>query len=480
MKIPLRHLFTVVLFGSFIIMTLRPVADPDFWWHLSAGQFIFDTKTIPQNDPFSFTNFGEAWTAHEWLSELILYSLYRVGGLTLLIGFFSLLITAAFGFAYLRSAGKPYFAGFALFLGAIATAPVWGVRPQMFTFLLASLFLYLLDLFEKKQNWMYLVPLPLITVLWVNLHAGYAMGLFIMLIYIITLGIHVIRARVKVYQPAGHPGPVAITQLLLVFLICIMAVMVNPNGIQMYVYPFETLTSPSMQQFIQEWFSPDFHLLEWQPMAWLFLALMLIGFFKFRPSSSTHAILTLIFAYASLRSMRHITFLTLAAVPMLSNGLENISNSWRKINPIAMMPRWVFSLSVTLIITLCCVRLWQVTLDQKHSDASNFPVEATEWISNNQPDGNLYNTYGWGGYLIWKLYPDYQIYIDGRADLYGDQFIYDYLEIYNALPGWEQQLDRGNIRIALIEPGSVLASALKQSPLWRVVVEDESSILFIR
>ncbi len=106
-------------------MTLRPIADPDFWWHLRTGQLISQTGSIPHSDPFSFTNNGKPWIAHEWLSELFFYGLYKIGGYAALILTFSTIITAAFLFAYLRCPPetRPYIAGFALLLGAIATAP---------------------------------------------------------------------------------------------------------------------------------------------------------------------------------------------------------------------------------------------------------------------------------------------------------------------------------------------------------------------
>ena len=152
MYLSTRRLFVLLLFIGLFAMTLRPVADPDFWWHLRSGQWIVETGAIPHTDPFSHTNLGKPWIAHEWLSEVIIYGLYRLGGLPLLIFTFGTVITIAFGLVYLRSPGKPYIAGFALLLGALATAPTWGVRPQMFSLLLGSLFLYLLDRFQETNR----------------------------------------------------------------------------------------------------------------------------------------------------------------------------------------------------------------------------------------------------------------------------------------------------------------------------------------
>ena len=179
MKLTIRQVFFIVLLLCLFLMTLRPIVDPDFWWHLRTGQFIAQTHSIPHTDPFSFTKAGQPWLTHEWLSELILYGLFRLGSFALLIFTFSIIITVAFLLTYLRSpAGtRPYVAGFMLLLGAVATAPTWGVRPQMISLLFASLFLLLLDHYRSAGKLKFLIPLPVIMLVWVNLHAGYFLGL---------------------------------------------------------------------------------------------------------------------------------------------------------------------------------------------------------------------------------------------------------------------------------------------------------------
>ena len=103
MKLTIRQVFFIVLFLCLFLMTLRPIADPDFWWHLRTGQFILQTHAIPHIDPFSYTKAGQPWITHEWLSELLIYALFRLGSYGLLIFTFSIIITAAFLLTYLRS-----------------------------------------------------------------------------------------------------------------------------------------------------------------------------------------------------------------------------------------------------------------------------------------------------------------------------------------------------------------------------------------
>src|SRR5581483_8169077 len=180
------RLFTAILFVALFTMSVREISDPDFWWHLRTGQYIVETGTIPHTDPFAFTAQGKEWVTHEWLSEVIIYALYRVGELALLTLVFAGIITLALGLVYWRSVGRPYLAWFALLLGALATAPTWGVRPQMISLLLMSVFLVLLDFYGAKDDWRFLVPLPILTALWVNLHSGYALGLVVIGGYLIA------------------------------------------------------------------------------------------------------------------------------------------------------------------------------------------------------------------------------------------------------------------------------------------------------
>jgi len=136
-------LFMLIIFAS----AARPVKDPDFYWHLKTGQYLVETRTIPTVDMFSWSKFGSEWVTHEWLSEVIMYSVFRWLGYAGLILLFSAIITISFGLVYSRAAEvakHPYVAGFVLLLGAAATMPTWGVRPQMFSMLFASMFVCVL------------------------------------------------------------------------------------------------------------------------------------------------------------------------------------------------------------------------------------------------------------------------------------------------------------------------------------------------
>jgi hypothetical protein len=173
-RLSFRNIFPLVFFLMIFALAVRQSAfiDPDLWWHLQTGQDIVASRAIPQVDIYSFTKAGSEWVTHEWLSEVLIYGIFRFAGWAGLLVIFSGLIAAAFYLTYRRCVGKPYIASAVILLAVLASSPLFGVRPQMITLLLASIFITLLTQYSNdgrkgRLNWM--APLML---LWVNFHAG--------------------------------------------------------------------------------------------------------------------------------------------------------------------------------------------------------------------------------------------------------------------------------------------------------------------
>src|SRR5258705_9768331 len=133
MALTFRRILPIALLSMFFVLAVRQCSllDPDLWWHIKAGEQIVDTKNIPHTDDFSFTKNGAEWVAHEWLSEVLLYGIYRLTGLVGLVAIFSLLIVVVLWIAYRRCEGRPYAASLAILLAAAASSPLFGIRPQM-------------------------------------------------------------------------------------------------------------------------------------------------------------------------------------------------------------------------------------------------------------------------------------------------------------------------------------------------------------
>lgn len=459
-------------------MSAREISDPDFWWHLRTGQYIIETRAIPHADPFSLTRAGDPWVTHEWLSEVLLYTLYTLGSFPLLILAFAALITLAFAFVYARMPGKPYVAGFVLLLAALSTAPTWGVRPQMLTLWLASVFLYIL---ERCRAWLWL--LPLLMLLWVNLHSGYAVGIVVIATYLVGEIIEQLASRSTLPRPLTLSTLHSSRSLWLTLIACLIAVLFNPNGATMFVYPFETLTSRAMQAYIQEWFSPDFHQIAFQPFAWLWVgtlgAIALTG----KRVSLTQTILLVGFGYAALRSARNIPIFALIAAPILADQLRHLigarANGSRALLTRGM--RIVNGLILALAIIASGVRIVSVIGYQAAVERARFPVAAVDFLQARNARGGVYNAYAWGGYLIWRGYPNLRVFIDGRADVYGDTFIEEvYLKVYRGSADWHALLALYDVRLVLLEPQAPVVAQLERAVEWRRIYVDAQAVIFER
>lgn len=486
-----RRLLVVVFMLVIFAAAARPIKDPDFFWHLRTGQYLVETRSIPSVDIFSWPKYGSEWVTHEWLSELFMYSIFSLSGYLGLIIVFSGIITATFSVAYKRCrevAPHPYVAGFALILGAAATMPTWGVRPQMFSMLFASLFVLVLGDYyrdrDTKRIWL-LIPL---TLLWVNVHAGFAMGLAFIVLTMLSL-----LADALLLSDTTLAGcwP-RIRKLALLFVACTAAVCLNPSGIRMYLYPFETLTSHAMMQYIQEWKSPNFHEPMFQALALLFLATfsaMAMSDKKPRPGELLILVIT---ALSTLRSSRNVPFFALVAIPLLAehswHWLQSQKwGSWftktekREIGN-ALVIKVVLNIIVLLItpLTVIAVRLGNSVANQPATEARTYPAAAVTFIAKEKPPQPIFNEYVWGGYLIWHLYPDYRVSMDGRADVYGDALVEEFLAVHDGEPKWREALDTKGVRTVLVKPDVPLASLLRQEPGWQKVFEDDNSVIFVR
>jgi hypothetical protein len=478
-KITIQALFPALLFFGIFVFSLQPITDPDFWWHLKTGQMIWETGQIPHSDLYSFSAEGNPWIAHEWLSELIFFMLYSIGGQVLLICVFAALLTVLFFLCYLRcpAESKPFLAGFSLILGAAMSVSTWGVRPQVFSFLLASLFFFLLDKHKQSGKVSHIIPLPFLSLLWVNLHGAYILGLVLIAVY---AGADVIDAVIQaIKNKTKFKISKSVMQLSGVFLACVLASLVNPNGIKMLIYPFQTITDPSISQYILEWISPDFHVLAALPLLAMFLILMGISMKSKEQISTVNLLLCLGFGYAVLHAVKQVTYFALVSIPVLSQLLVSVIPQRIKIPKSNRVIR-----SGALVIALCCgsilfAGISQLPEKQRKAESMYFPEAAVDWIAENKPEGNVFNAYNWGGYLIWRLYPEYRVYIDGRCDMYEADFLKKYGDIRQIRSGWQTTLEEEHINWVFIEKESYMAEVLKNTPNWQKVYEDDMSIIYI-
>lgn len=507
-----RQLIVLVLLASIFTMTAGAITDPDFWWHLRTGQLICETHAIPRADVFSFTAQGKEWVTHEWLTEVLMYATYRVGGWAGLVALFSLVVTGALWLVERRAVRRGahrLVACAATLIAALAMVPIWGVRPQMISFLFTSIFVFLLDDYvrsvetndelaqldqatsrTRRALWL-LVPLMLA---WANAHAGYALGLALVALACAGVALdELMREGASLMRERVRRAWARVRPLCLVFVACLAVVPLNPSGWRLFSYPFETLGSRSMH-YIIEWLSPDFH----QPNAQAFALLLLATFIALacspKRAKASDVLLLSVAAYASLRAWRNIPFFALVAAPLLAEHTWSIIESVRisrrdaeKIGPvIASKTRpatWIVLNVVALVclpVGLCVLRVLSAERNQPAVEAEKYPAAAVEFLRGHGEAGTLFNAYGFGGYLVWKLYPARLVFIDGRADVYGDALLEEYLRAENGEPGWRATLDKYKVGAVMIRPDAALASLLVEDAGWEKVYEDKQAVIFFK
>jgi hypothetical protein len=478
----IERLMAAVLLLCLFVMAVRPITDPDFWWHLRTGQLIWESRSIPRQDVFSHTVAGQPWITHEWLTEVILYAVYALTGQGGLILVFAGIITAAFALSYRQCDGRPYLASFVVVLAAVSSAVTWGVRPQMLSLLLSAAFLYILHL-NGKGNSKCLWLLPPLMVLWANLHGSFFLG-------VVYLAAHTIGSMLDDVFARSEEAKVDwkdIRRLAVVTLLTAAAPILNPNGIRLLVYPFGTLGSAAMQQYIAEWFSPDFHLAQFQPFALYVLILLLILGLSHRRPKTADLILMVGFGYASLRSARQIPFFVLTTTPMLTSqllhlwrdsGLPNLSITRRRSRGRAsLVVNWAI---LAALLAGGAALAGHALLRNTTAQRAAFPVAAVDFLEASETSGNTYNLYHWGGYLIWRLYPERKVFIDGRADVYGDAFIDEYLQVYQLRQDWQQPLEKYHVDVVLIDVDSPLSIMLNEEVEWYRAYSDETAVIYVR
>src|SRR5258706_5381960 len=452
MKIPQltrSQVFAGILLFGLLAMTARNAVDPDLWWHLRTGQWIMETGHIPHADPFSFTRAGSPWVAHEWLSEVTFYEIWKHSGETGLIIFSAIGTTAGFMLLYLRCRGKAQWAAAVVTLGAVASAPTWGVRPQMFTFALASLLLWLLERGQERPR--FLLWIPPLFLLWLNLHAGFGFGAALLLAF--CLGLIAESAIGETEWTEVRPR---LFRVLLVLLACLVLVPLNPSGAQLYRYPLDVLRSAGMRSFIIEWFPPDFHQLRYLPLFLIWLSLL--GVFagsRSRPKARVLVPLLMTFL-AALDAVRHIPLLVLTATPVIAAAFRG-SFSWKQISspPTAVSAdrvRFGFRAAIFLLMAGFAVTRWgNLAWKQAKTAAEGFSAQAVDFLHSPDIPSRLFVYYDWGGYVIWNLYPQYRVFVDGRADLYGDDLLRQREDASQLRDGWEQILDRWDAEAGTLE-----------------------------
>lgn len=482
-----HRLITWITFLAIFAMAARVSLDNDTWWHLRAGEWMIGHRQIVQADPFSYPRAGQPWLYPGWLVQVPMALLYRVVGPAGLNLWTAGMVTLAFVFVWKAMPGWAFLRAFAVVFGALVSGVYWAARPYLVTFVLAAVFLWVLEDFRfgrRDRLW----ALPALMVVWVNSHGGFAVGFILWGVYL--AGRLLVEARKLLDRPAPFRLEPATRKLLLVGGALALAVLASPAGPAMLLYPFETVGIQALRDLIQEWQSPNFHLVNVQAFAWLLLAVLGAVGASRRGLALEDFLLVGGFAYLGLLAGRNVALFALVAPVVLQRHAEPTLLGWAESLGVRIQtgpPRGVGraqafgnALLLGLVVLAVLLKVSLILPEKVTQDAvaKQLPVGAVAYLREASPPGRLFNAYNWGGYLIWAL-PQYPVFVDGRTDLYDDEIIGQFLTVARGEPGWAAVLDQWDVRLVLVEPGFPLVPRLELAG-WRLLYRDGISVVYGR
>ena len=454
---------------------MLPIEDPDIWWHLRTGQWIVAHGHVPVEDPFSIFGAGKSWIAYSWLFEILVYGLHRYFGLIGLVAFtvtMSLLVAVTIHLL-LRRARLPFFAEVLLLAVIFASLkPLLSPRPWLFTILFTATELKLI--LDLRRSWK-LIPalvLPLLFVLWANLHIQFVYGLAI-------LGLLAFESFLNGFTRSGLPQrdnqALPVTHSLLLLGACSVATLVNPYYYRIYVAILEYVMQSGAFQNIAE-----LHPMFFRSLAdWLVLSLTLTGAFLLGWQRRWNIFYLALFVMASFfafRARRDVWFMALVVAAIVSEFAG--TDKYREY--FDFTKDRVAAVIFSLFLCLYGLSLIRDVSENSLTKvvASHFPAEAVKFIRSSQLPGPLYNSLDWGGYLIWSL-PELPVALDGRTNLHGDERIASSLATWNGGTAWKKDPELLRARLIIAQIGKPLTHLIRGDPRYRLVYEDNTAAVFV-
>ena len=374
---------------------LCKVADLDFWWHLETGEWISKTNSVPRQDLFSYTARGHEYIDHEWLfqlSQFWIWSAFGAAGIAIVKSLVIALTLTLVGWYALRRGASA-----AAVIGLLGLAIAGGItryieRPEIFTILFAAITYVLLDEYVRGGSSRLLILIPAIAVVWANIHAAVIIGIVIQGLFTAAM---VIEDRRKV-------PPLAATTIA-----SALAALVNPFGYRVLTVPFElTRIIESGVVNNEEWRQPTLQKVPFFFVAFALVAILLVVAARTRRWRS---ILTgMFFGYIALRYIRN-SNLFCAFMPLLI--APEIAGWPRKARGVLLAG----GLGSALFVLT-----YYYPFERGFGVASYFPDRVATFVESHDLRGNMLNSYGFGGYLIWRLYPERLVFIDGRNEVFVD------------------------------------------------------------
>lgn len=496
---------TIVFIVVLTIMSLFPnLEDPDFYWHLKTGELIVTSGQLPQHDVFTFTSYGNPWILSEWLSQVVFFLSYRLAGLqgiavlTAIVFMLCWMITYKTCLDVLQDEGKAVIV-LMLFCGAMgAIAP----RPHIFTFLFFAVILRNLISFKYQKRDIGFLSIPTVMAIWANMHGGFFIGLVLIFAFSATEWV-----RYFISLERNTAASIRLKKLSLVAVLGLLATAINPHGFHYWLYPYQAIVSSGDTTFISEWQSPNFH----QPFYQYFLVIVFIYFiniiYSSRRADITETVVPLIFIGGAFFSVRNLPLAGLIMAPhaaifyrelKLAEAISTIRSNYildtQQSKPSSTLGKFFSSGNkqvgkaeniinwLIMIASLVAISLhYPARKKEVESRISDLlPVRAVDFVVKNKIQGNIFNTYHYGGYLIYRLHPEQKVFVYGRTDIYKGDFIKEYLEMYSGGENWKKYFYKNNVDYVICENIAPIRQLLLSGNDFKLVFNDEKHSVLLK
>jgi hypothetical protein len=448
------------------------IADPDIWWHLRNAKILLGTHRFLRYDVYSFTAPGHPWINTEWLAELAYYLAWRWDGLVgieiLMLALFSLIVCAVLYLSYRESGNfnASFVAScFAMLLASVSFAP----RMILLGYLCLVALLIILQRFRRDG----LAPLwfvPFLFCVWANTHGSWFLGLIVYSIIVASGLVRGTWGNVK----AESWSPSEFRKLLFTGLASLAAVFVNPYGTRLVLYPLDLAFRQKLNvASIAEWRSVDFHNTSGRLVLALLLCLLLGALLRASRWTLTEVALLVFGLYCGLTYVRFLVLLGILAAPVLAKMLNFLPPYKAAVDK----PM----LNALLILAALGGMIWYrpTSTELGSSLGREYPTHALPYLAAHPLDGPLLNYFAWGGYLGWND-ENLKVFVDSRVDIFEySGVLSDYLDLL-ALNRPQQILDKYKIRYVLFTPSERLTYVLEHDAKWKVLYQDEISVLLQR
>jgi hypothetical protein len=471
----------LVIAPFYSIRTWAAVVDPDIWWHIRTGDWILAHHAVPRYAIFS-QHLERPWIAYSWLFDVIVSGVEHRFGLAGIPGFLICLqvfISLTFLIA-IRHFARSFWWSWLIASLAIYAFYVNPLRSLLFTLLFFTLELVLIFEAERRAEDKLLFWTAPLFFLWANFHIQFIHGLFVLALYV---GTRIIAVAARKWLPGDSPKT-SPTRLLAVLAAALACSCLGPN----WAYPYKVAVGYAVHtaqfQFNQEMLAMSFrrpeHFVE---LFLLIAACYVVG--RSRGRDLFRPLLLLVTALVSFHSLRDAWFVSIAAAFVLA---EAVGQAQSEATPdlagqrrIRLVTNLNYALAAIAAVSLSfglaarqgiSAPTLMAVIDQI------YPIRAAEFVRDSRLSGPMYNSYNWGGFLIFNL-REQPVSIDPRVDAYGDELATDSVNTVNAIR-WKDDPELTRANFVLLERSAPLTSALESDPRYRLAYKDHLAVVFVR